>query len=184
MILLHTCCGPCALYPILELQKEGEDVHAFFYNSNIQPASEFLRRHDGAKTIAQKYNVKFITGEYDPTTWLSDVHTKKIANTKERCTYCYETRLEACAKYAKENGYKAFSTSLLYSKFQNHELLKELGEKFAKKYNIDFYYADWRIFWQDAIDLSKELEIYRQNYCACIFSELERYEKKLNKIFK
>ena len=96
-------------------------------------------------------------------------------NGKARCSYCYFSRLEATAQAAKENDFDYFSSSLLYSKYQDHEMIKRIGMGLAEKYGVPFYYDDFRIGWKEGIKESKEMGLYRQQYCGCIFSEKERY---------
>ena len=95
-----------------------------------------------------------------------------------RCAYCYRVRLEKTAIYAKENDFEAFSTSLLVSPYQKHDLIKQIAEEIAAKVGIPFYYEDYRNGYQEGVDVSKELEMYRQPYCGCVFSERDRYEKR------
>lgn len=98
-----------------------------------------------------------------------------------RCTMCYTWRLEETAHFAAENGFDAFSSTLFYSIYQQHELMKRTAEYFSQKYGVKFYYEDFRPGWQEGIDISHELELYRQPYCGCIFSEEERYSKAIRK---
>jgi predicted adenine nucleotide alpha hydrolase (AANH) superfamily ATPase len=100
---------------------------------------------------------------------------------KKRCEFCIESRLEETAKAAKEGGYDAFTTTLLESKYQPHGLIRDIGEKLANKHKTKFYYEDFRSGWKDSISISKELELYRQKYCGCIFSEMERYNRMQEK---
>jgi len=102
-----------------------------------------------------------------------------VNNEATRCSYCYRERLENTVKKAKEKGFKSFSTTLLYSKYQNHQEIKSVCETLAEQYSIHFFYDDFRLGWQLAIDKSKELDMYRQPYCGCIYSEQERYDKSL-----
>jgi len=99
-----------------------------------------------------------------------------------RCRYCYESRMEVVARTAKENGFDAFTTTLLVSPYQNHELLIEVCEEMAKKYNIKFYYRDFREGFREGQAMARELGLYMQKYCGCIYSEEERYEKQINKL--
>ena len=95
---------------------------------------------------------------------------------------CYALRLAQAAQYAARHGYDSFTTTLLVSPYQNHELLAETAERMGREYGVRFLYRDFRPLWQAGIDRSKEMGLYRQNYCACIFSEYERFEKKLRKL--
>lgn len=101
-----------------------------------------------------------------------------------RCRMCYTWRLEETARFAAEHGFDTFSSTLFYSIYQQHDLMKETSEFFAEKYGISFYYEDFRVGWQEGIDISKEMELYRQPYCGCIFSEEERYSKEIRKARK
>jgi predicted adenine nucleotide alpha hydrolase (AANH) superfamily ATPase len=106
---------------------------------------------------------------------------KVVGDEENKCTYCYSWRMEETAKMAKIHDFKCFSTTLLYSKYQDHEKLKEFGYSLAEKYSVDFVYEDFRTGWQEGIDESNLIGMYRQPYCGCIYSEQERYDKKLKK---
>ncbi len=97
----------------------------------------------------------------------------------ERCLYCYSSRLEMAAAEAARLGFNAFTSTLLYSKFQKHEMIRELGVRIGEKYGVKFHYADFRLGWQKGIDTSKRLALYRQQYCGCIYSEKERYHPRV-----
>ena len=112
--------------------------------------------------------------EYDLEGFLANV----VADPSRRCSYCYASRLQATAVVAAEHGFEAFSASLLYSKFQRHDEIRVLGEQAAQQYGVQFYYEDFRSGWQEGIRLSKELGLYRQQYCGCIYSEKDRYLPK------
>lgn len=196
-ILLHVCCGPCSLMCVQTLREEGFEVTGYFANPNIHPVSEYLQRRETMQEVATKMNLPMLWGDdaYDLPGWLNVVHTMGIAENKDgaRCRYCYESRLALCAVTAAEHGFKAFSTSLLYSKYQRHDDIRNIGEMVAAnpvQYGISldvaptFVYRDFRPLWQAGVDLSKEWGLYRQKYCACIFSEAERYAKKLAKLNK
>ena len=108
--------------------------------------------------------------------------TKNVINNLDnRCTYCYTVRLNETAKYAIENGYDAFCTTLLISPYQNHEKIIEIGNKLAKQYGIKFYYYDFRPYFKEGQEKAREISLYMQKYCGCVFSEEERYEKKIEK---
>jgi predicted adenine nucleotide alpha hydrolase (AANH) superfamily ATPase len=177
-ILLHTCCGPCALYPLRTLRTAGHDVTGFFYNHNIHPYQEYKLRRDALVQMAEHEAMPLIMRDnYD-----LEVFLASVANDPDkRCSYCYASRLRATARVAKEQGFEAFTASLLYSRYQKHEEIRELGEQIAGEYGVAFHYQDFRPGWQEGIKLSKELGLYRQQYCGCIYSEKERYlprEKK------
>jgi len=194
-LLLHVCCAGCACYPLRKLREakvEGKDLQitGFWYNPNIHPYSEYQKRMMTMGYFTQKENLPMIwkdeyaleewleatRGEFDLTDSSMGKDTGPGYWTKEkRCEQCYNLRLKKLAKEAKEKGYDYFSTTLLYSKFQEHELIKEICEKFGNQYNINFYYSDFRIGWKEGAEISKEMGLYRQHYCGCIFSEKEKY---------
>lgn len=177
-ILLHTCCGPCALFPLQQLQAAGHDVTGFFYNHNIHPYQEYVRRRDTAIQMAELKSIPLILrDDYDVEGFLANVAAKP----DKRCSYCYSSRLRATAQAAAEGGFDAFTASLLYSRYQKHDEIKELGEQFGNEFGVNFYYQDFRSGWQEGIRLSKELELYRQQYCGCVYSEKERYLPKLKR---
>ena len=189
-ILVHMCCGPCSIIPLKDLLKEEFEVHGYFYNPNIHPRAEFVKRLNGTKELAaymeldvlydEEYRaVEFIRGMIDSVDGRTDEAGRPPEH--DRCTYCYAERIEATAKAAKVNNYQAFSSSLLYSKYQNHAEIIELAEGLAEKYGVAFFYRDFREGWVEGIEKSKEIGLYRQKYCGCIYSLIERYPKKYKK---
>jgi len=148
------------------------DVWGFFYNPNIHPYTEYQKRLEAVKILAEKMDIKML---YRDGYNLEEFLKNTINNIDERCGYCYFSRLEAAAKAAKENGFDYFTSSLLYSKYQNHEEIRNIGKGLAEKYGISFYYDDFRVGWKQGIKESKDMGLYRQQYCGCIFSEKERY---------
>ncbi len=177
-ILLHICCGPCSVYPVRVLRQQGYRITGRFYNPNIHPYKEFKKRLNTLEKYARDIELPlFIEREYGLTEFLRNV----VFNEQQRCKFCYETRLEDCAKMAAEKGFPAFSSTLFYSKYQNHQLMRSVAERMAAKYGVEFVYHDFREGWQEGIDISIKEEMYRQPYCGCIYSEQERYDKSLRK---
>jgi len=171
-VLLHICCGPCALYPLSVLREEGIDVYGFFFNHNIHPYQEYVRRRDAALQMAmQEVMPLAVKDEYRLEEFLAAV----AAEPDKRCDYCYASRLDAVAASAKEGGFDAFTSSLFYSRYQNHDLMRKKAKDSAKQHGIQFLYRDFRPGWQEGIRRSKETGLYRQQYCGCIYSEKERY---------
>lgn len=171
-VLLHTCCGPCALYPLKSLRSIGHQVTGFFYNHNIHPYQEYIRRRDTAVRMSELEAMPLIMcDQYNLEEFLSNV----AAEPDKRCSYCYASRMRATAQAAVDNGFEAFTASLLYSRYQKHDEIKAIGEQLAQEYGIAFLYEDFRTGWQEGIKHSKELQLYRQQYCGCIYSEKERY---------
>ena len=178
-LLLHTCCAPCSVYCIDSLREENIEPTIYWYNPNIHPYMEYKSRRDCLKEYTESINVKTIfEEEYGLDTFCRNV----INDLKNRCSnYCYKVRLEQTAKYAKENGYDAISTTLLISPYQKHEVLKELGEEIAKKYGLTFLYRDFRVGFREGQAKAREIGMYMQKYCGCVFSEEDRYSKQIEK---
>jgi hypothetical protein len=156
----------------MTLRSEGMEVVGFFYNHNIHPYQEFVRRRDAAQQMADQEGMQLIVrDEYRLEEFLANV----AAEPDTRCGYCYASRLDAVAAAAREGGFDAFTSSLFYSRYQNHELMRTKAEEAAEKQGIPFLYRDFRPGWQEGIRRSKESGLYRQQYCGCIYSEKERY---------
>ena len=174
-LLLHICCGPCAVYPVKELRSSGVEVTGFFYNHNIHPYTEYKLRLEALRQYAKLVELNVVyREEYLLEEFLSNV----AAEPQGRCGYCYRSRLEEAAKTAAELGFEHFSSTLLYSRYQNQEMIREFGGKLGERYGVKFYYDDFRRGWQEGINISKEMGLYRQKYCGCIYSEKDRYVKK------
>lgn len=178
-LLLHTCCAPCSVYCIDSLREEGIEPTIYWYNPNIHPYMEYKARRDTLKEYTKAIEVKAI---FEEEYGLDEFCKNVINNLQTRCIdYCYKVRLEQTAKYAKENGYDTISTTLLISPYQKHEELKQLGEKIAQKYGLQFLYRDFRVGFREGQAKARELGLYMQKYCGCVFSEEERYAKKIQK---
>jgi predicted adenine nucleotide alpha hydrolase (AANH) superfamily ATPase len=178
-LLLHTCCAPCSVYCIKSLRAEGIEPVSYWFNPNIHPYTEYKARRDTLIEYSKMENFKLIINE---NYGLDEFCKNVIDDLENRCqNYCYKVRLEETAKYAKENGYDAFSTTLLISPYQKHDTLKSLGEAISKKYNINFLYRDFRPGFREGQSEARELGLYMQKYCGCVFSEEERYAKQIEK---
>ncbi|MCX7991085.1 MAG: epoxyqueuosine reductase QueH [Proteobacteria bacterium] len=173
-ILLHICCAPCSIYPVESLKKKGLLIKGYFYNPNIHPPDEYVRRKETLKKYGSSEKLDLIVDDYDMETFFD-----KYKSNEDRCVMCYYLRLEKSAKKAKELGIGLFSSTLLYSKRQKHFLIKEIACKISNIYDIEFYYEDFREGWNRGIAESKRLGLYRQNYCGCIFSYKERFGEAL-----
>lgn len=177
-LLLHICCGPCAIAPLRRLLEQGVEVTGLFVNPNIHPLLEYKRRRDGASEVAARLGVPMIwkDEEYRPQEWF-----RAVAHREEnRCFYCYRMRLERTAQIARHGRFDAFSTTLLYSKFQKHEAIAQVGRDLAAGRGVQFHYEDWREGWKEGIAVSKDWGVYRQQYCGCLYSENERYARELD----
>jgi predicted adenine nucleotide alpha hydrolase (AANH) superfamily ATPase len=174
-LLLHLCCAPCTIYPLQTLRDEGIQVSGYFYNPNIHPYREYEKRKNTLKEYAEMCKLEiFYDDQYDLELFLNQTRPWG----PERCRICYDIRLEATARQAKAEGFEAFSTTLLYSRYQKHDWIKEVGTKIGERFDLPFLYQDFRPGWQDGVQKSKKLGLYRQPYCGCIFSEKERFAKE------
>ncbi len=181
-LLLHICCGPCALYPLEVLRDEGIVPVGYFFNPNIHPFREYERRVEALRTVAASCHLEMIWDSrgYDINMWFRAVGSD--TEQKLRCPACYEMRLEAAAETAAASGMDAFSTTLLYSRYQQHQAIRDTGVRLARRHGLKFFYRDFRQGWQRGIEMAVKSGIYRQPYCGCVFSERERYgarEKRL-----
>lgn len=174
-ILVHMCCAPCSIYPVKILKEKDFQIMGYFYPHNIHPYSECQKRQQALETYAKHENFRVIwENEYNLENFLQNIAFRE----SKRCSYCYHDRIKSAALLAKRGKFDYFTTSLLYSKFQNHEMIKSIGESMAKKTGVSFYYQDFRKGWKHGIEESKGLELYRQQYCGCIYSEKDRFYKK------
>lgn len=172
-LLMHTCCAPCSVYCIESLRNENIEPVLYWFNPNIHPYIEYKTRRDTLIEYSKMINVNLIINE---NYGLKEFCKNVIGDLENRCVnYCYRVRLEETVKYAKENGYDTFSSTLFVSPYQKHEELKRLCEELAKKYGIDFLYRDFRIGFREGQTKARELGLYMQKYCGCVFSEEERY---------
>ena len=170
--LLHACCANCAVYPLLLLSKVYE-VSMYYYNPNIYPEIEYRKRLKFIKKISLIYKIPLITGKYEIKEWL--VLTEPFINEPEggkRCTECFKIRLSETASKAKKLKFDLFGTTLTISPHKNQEVINNIGQDIAKRLNIDFYKADFKKNdgFKNTMMMSHKLDIYRQNYCGCIYS--------------
>lgn len=169
---MHICCGPCAIYPLKELRMHNHDVTGVFYNPNIHPYQEYERRLATLKDYAQKVFLNVICAEGYP---IEDFLRQVASRPEERCIYCLTDRMKYTAEKAKKENYDAFTSTLLYSRFQKHDLIREIGETLSRQVGVEFYYQDFRPGWNEGVKISKEMNMYRQPYCGCIYSEKDRF---------
>lgn len=172
-LLLHTCCTPCSVYCIDSLRKENIEPTVYWYNPNIHPYMEYKARRDCLKEYTKSIEINAIFEE----DYGLDEFCKNVSNAlNTRCVnYCYPVRLRKTFEYAKQNGFDSVSTTLLYSIYQQHDFIKAYCEKLAKEYEIEFLYRDFRDGFWVGHDKARELGLYMQKYCGCIFSEEMRY---------
>ena len=178
-LLMHTCCAPCSVYCIESLRNEKIEPVLYWYNPNIHPYMEYKARRDTLKEYAKSIDIQAI---FEEEYGLKKFCKNTIQDLVNRCSnYCYKVRLEQTVKYAKENGYDSFTTTLLVSPYQQHEKIKEICQELALKYDINFVYKDFREGFRIGQAKARELRLYMQKYCGCIFSEEDRYKKKIEK---
>jgi len=171
-ILLHICCAPCTIYSLRILRNGGHDVCGLFYNPNIHPYSEYRKRLETLDAYAGHVGMRVIREEAYP---LEEFFRQVAFREEERCRSCYHLRLSQTARIARRDRFDAFTTTLLYSRFQKHDLIRSIGESVAVQQGIPFLYLDFRAGWPEGVRISKELGMYRQSYCGCIYSEKERF---------
>lgn len=171
-LLLHICCAPCSIYPLRVLREQAWEVQGYFFNPNIHPYQEYTRRLTTLQDYAAQIGLPLLVAAgYE----LEEFLRRVVYRERDRCRFCYAWRLEQAARVAKEMGATAYTSTLLYSRFQRHDLIRDLGLQIGREAGVDFYYEDFRAGWREGVDTSKKLGMYRQQYCGCIYSEKERY---------
>jgi len=175
-LLLHACCAPCSCY-VVELLKNDFDITLFYYNPNISPLKEYIRRLAELERFAGEKNIPLLTGERDLREWVAVVRdTMYLGERSVRCRTCYRFRLERTFRKAREDGYNVVSTVLSISPHKDAGKINEAGKELEKKYGIMFLEGDFKK--QDGFRKASELSafygFYRQNYCGCAYSKLER----------
>jgi len=170
-VLVHCCCAHCTAYTVDYWRQQGYEVSALWYNPNIHPYMEYQYRLEAMESLAQEVNLPLIITEgYD----VIDYFRQVVGHESQRCQYCFRLRLLKTAETAHQKGFNAFTTSLLISPHQKHDLLREIGNEMSKEKGIDFLYADLRKHYSNSRHMTTGLNLYRQQYCGCIYSERER----------
>jgi predicted adenine nucleotide alpha hydrolase (AANH) superfamily ATPase len=174
-VLIHICCAHCAAYTVEYWRGEGYEVGGFWYNPNIHPFAEHQQRLESVKALAKEINLPLIISpDYD----IIEYFKRVVGHEAERCRDCFDIRLTKTAEVARTNGYDGFTTTLLISPHQKHDLIKEVGERVAGEKGVAFFYADLRKRYSDSRHITKPMNLYRQQYCGCLFSEWERYSQE------
>lgn len=186
-LFLHSCCAPCSSY-VLEYLSRYFEITVFFYNPNISPAEEYEKRVEEIRRMIGEmefvHPVKLVEGEYDPQVFFRMAKgMEHIPEGRERCFGCYRLRMEEAARLAKEGNYDYFTTTLSISPLKNAQKINEIGEELAEIYQVSHLPSDFKKKngYKRSIELSGEYELYRQDYCGCVFSKLEREENKMQK---
>ena len=174
--MLHSCCAPCSVYCIDTLRESGIEPTSLWFNPNIHPYQEYKARRDTLIDYGGQIGVDVrVLEDYGLRAFVRAV----ASDIDHRCAHCYTIRLGTAAKYAADNGFRAFTSSLLISPYQNHELLKTVGEAMARRYGVEFLYRDFRPGFRAGQAKARDLGLYMQKYCGCVFSEEDRYQKQI-----
>lgn len=177
--LLHVCCGPCAIYPVQFLREQGYQVEGFFYNPNIHQFSEYKRRYQAVIDASDRLGLDTIYHRYDFEDFLRKISS--LSSREEQHRFCWRVRLEETARVAKEQGMEFFTTTLLSSPYQDIREIGRLGEAIAQKEGLHFLAMDFRKGFAQSHKMSREWQLYHQNYCGCLYSEKESIEAREKK---
>jgi len=171
-LLLHICCGPCATFTVRYFRERGAQVTGYWYNPNIHPYSEYLKRRETLARYAEEISLPVLwEAPYDVIEFFRRIAGHEAFG--ERCALCYRLRLERTARAAAEGGFDLFSTTLLISPYQNLQILRALGEELSRIYGVAFYFENLRRGFAEHHRLAEEHGLYRQRYCGCLYSEWE-----------
>ena len=172
-VVLHTCCAICSGYPVSYLQDAGYQVYCYFYNPNIYPLEEYKRRLDAERTLCANLGCELIEAEYETERYYNAAAGLENEPEKgRRCDKCFELRLIKTAEFAKSQGINNFTTSIVISPHKSFQKLTIIGEDIAKNYGLNYLAVDFKK--KDGFlktnKISRDLGLYRQNYCGCKFS--------------
>ena len=173
-LLLHICCAPCSLMCIENLRQDEISPDGYWFNPNIHPFTEYRFRRNCLREYAGEIALPLIEkNDYALRPFIREV----AGDIENRCVKCYDIRLGETARYAAENGYEAFTSSLFISPYQRHEEMKRIAEEAAERFGVKFFYRDFRPYFKEGQEKAREKGFYMQKYCGCVFSEEERYIK-------
>lgn len=179
-LFLHSCCAPCSSY-VLEYLSDYFKITVFYYNPNIFPAEEFVKRTKEQQALIEqlpaRHSISFLAGEYESERFYEMAKgLENVPEGGERCFKCYELRLRKAAELAKEGGFDYFTTTLSISPLKNAQKLNEIGEKIAEEMGISYLNSDFKKKngYKRSTELSKEYGLYRQDYCGCVYSMREQ----------
>lgn len=169
-LLLHVCCAPCSIV-VIDSLKDKYELITYFYNPNIHPFKEYKLRVESFKNYMERLNLKYLIGKYNYKDYFSIVDN----NIENRCIFCYQLRLNEVTRKAKDLEIKNFSTTMIYSIYQKHDLILKVAKNLEKVYDLNFIYFDFREKYILGKNKAKEIDLYIQKYCGCVFSEIERF---------
>lgn len=181
-LFLHSCCAPCSSY-VLEYLAQYFEITVFFYNPNISPDTEYQYRVNEIQRLIEeskehyKYPITFMEGDYEPEVFYQMAKgMEELPERGERCYHCYEQRMREAARKAAEAGADYFTTTLSISPMKNAQWINEIGERLSQEFHINHLPSDFkkRNGYKRSIELSKEYDLYRQDYCGCVYSKRER----------
>ncbi|WP_084051881.1 epoxyqueuosine reductase QueH [Desulfonispora thiosulfatigenes] len=177
-LLLHSCCAPCSSY-VLEFLSEHFEIEVFFFNPNIYPEEEYLKRlEEQIRLIGEMgLNYKVVDTDHQSNLFYEAVKGyEHLGEGTERCFQCFNLRLDKTAQYAKEKGFDYFTTTLTISPLKNTHKINEIGVELGEKYNVKFLHSDFKKNngYKSSVDMSKKYNLYRQDYCGCVFSQQEK----------
>jgi len=171
-LLLHVCCGPCGTHTVKSLM-EDYDVVMLYYNPNVHPTGEYYKRYKEAQKVSAELSVPLLEGAYSPEQWLDEIQGfEEEPEGGRRCSLCFGLRLAETARYAKENGFDAFTTTMTISPHKDSKVINEIGESLASKHRISWVHSDFKKNdgFRKSVEMSKDLGLYRQDYCGCFYS--------------
>jgi len=179
-LLLHSCCGPCSTQ-VIDVLRKYYDITIYYYNPNIHPENEYIRRINELKKFLTEFKpknkVKLVEEIYNPFEYFNEIKgLENLGEKSERCYKCYKLRMEKTIKYAEYNNFDYFTTTLSISPYKKSDWINEIGSILEKEYNVRYLYADFKKKngYKRSLELSKEYGLYRQDYCGCIYSKQER----------
>jgi len=174
-LLIHACCAPCLTYTYEHFKKIADKISVYWFNPNIHPFKEYENRLHAIVKYQDKVEADIIYNDnYDLEKFL-----ECALKTEPRCEYCYRLRLAKTVETAQKNGFDAFTTTLTLSPYQDHSLIKKIGDQESDRYDVRFIYEDLTDGFYKSNDMADKMGLYKQGYCGCIFSERDRYEKDI-----
>lgn len=174
-LFVHACCGPCLIYPADCLLQQGHELTIYYYNPNIHPQAEYDDRRAALLEYCRRESLNVVSGVYD----IDDYFQAVVSSEVDRCLLCYRVRLGEAARAAAAGGYDAFTTTLLVSPYQKHDQLRQAGEAAAAAAGVEFFYQDWREGFRAGRAKARELGLYSQKYCGCVYSKEESRAARL-----
>lgn len=176
-LLMHICCSNCCIYPLEIFHAKGIDVQGLWFNPNIHPFTEYAQRLHSLRELQNIWNfdIEYID-DYPLDHFLNSI----VKTGTDRCVICYSLRLDRTASAAKKMNVRTFTTSLLASPYQKFDMIIKIGKEVGRKHGVTFYHDDFRSGWDISRNISREFRLYRQKYCGCIYSEMERHLGKKN----